>query len=249
LRAKHGRELPRMVDLSAVANELERADPKNKLIAAVRNAGRAQSCIADVSLAQTTLEALAQLSGKADWAPVIHRVAAEHALLANAVFLYARATDTGGRAGERGPTSIRNRLPADERVTHDWIVHIRNAALAHVRPNEPLSDELWHREIVFAVELQNGAWQPAAMTRRVQVNARLIVELRTLLQTAELLLKETYYRRIDYVASALERMTGAADLFPKHLLDPIEVFGSATEAARAIGSPRPGERLAGVINV
>lgn len=240
--------LPKMVDLMAIALQLEQSEPKDKLAGAVRNAGRAQSCVADITLARSTLEALAQLQSLGQWAPVIHRLAAEHAMLANAIILYARATATGAKAGERGHTSIRERLTSEQQKAHDWIIDVRNTAVAHVRANEALAEELWHREIIFAKEQGDGSWLPAAMTRRVQVNPILVGKLRGLLEVAEGLLKQTYYKRIEFVARLLERTPGAAERFPKNLIDPISIFGSEQEAKRALDGARPGGRSVGVID-
>jgi hypothetical protein len=204
--------------------------------------------IGTATLALRTLEALEQLRALDEWASSIHTLAAEHALLANAVILYARATVTDGRTGERGATSVRDRLCSDEQITHDWIIGVRNTALAHVRANHPISDDLWHREIVFAVEQSGGAWLPAAMTRRVQSNPKLAAELRRLLVTADRLLRDTYHKRIEYVAKLLEDTSGVADAFPLALLNPVEVFGSEREAPAALTGQEPGGRTAGIID-
>jgi hypothetical protein len=237
-----------MIDLLAVAAVLEQRDPQSRLAAALRNAGRVQSCVADVRLARSTLEALSQLRKLGEWAPSIPKLAAEHAMVANAVFLYARAAATGAKAGERGHTSIRQRFEPELKSKHDRVVAIRNSALAHVRPNEAITDELWHTEIIFAVEQPNGAWLPAAMTRRVQSNPRLEAELSELLAAAEPLLREMYIKRIDYAAKELSTAAHSLPLNLPVLLDPVAVFGSEAEALQALTGHRPGGRTSGVID-
>jgi hypothetical protein len=242
-------DLPRMADLMAIAKALDERAPGSRLSAGVHNARRVQSCIADLSLAATTLEALGQLQERRGWAPAVHQVAAEHALLANAIFLYARATATGSKSGERGHTSVRERLSSEDQQNHDRIVDIRNIALAHVRPNELIGDELWHIETVFAVETGTHGWVPAAMTRRVQANPSLAAVLRSLLPKAEALLKETYHRRLNYVAQQMNDAADTMPLFEEHLLDPVHFFGSLDEARRALSRAGPGARSYGVIDV
>lgn len=237
-----------MVDLLAVAAELERREPSSKLAAALKNAGRAQSCVADVRLARTTLEALAQLRGKGRWAPAVQLTAAEHALLANSVFLYARAVATGAKQGERGHTPIRAKLSAEDQRRHDRVINVRNTALAHVRANEKVSDDLWHREIVFAVEQPDGAWLPAAVSRRVQANRSLESDLRSLLPTAEDELRAIYFRRLTYATELLQKVPSLLQVLEKHLLDPIEVFDSESEAAKALSRHKAGGKMSGVID-
>lgn len=235
-------------NLSALAISVASRKGGARLANTIKNASRAQSCVSDLSLAQNSLEALSQLQN-ANWnAKPVHRMAVEHSLLANAIILYARATAVGAKRGERGHTSVRDRMDTAHQADHDEIIEVRHLAVAHVRPNQKLSGDLWHRDLVFAVELEDGGWLPAAVTRRVQVHGRMEQRLRRLLPIAESLIKETYHKRLNEIVQQLEQMPDAQELLTDHPLDKIEMFGSAEEAERALGNPGKG-RSEGIINL
>lgn len=237
----------RVADLSALAAQLEADGGDKKLANAIKNASRAQSCIADLTLAQQTMEALAQLSASGWIASPIHRLAAEHALLANTLMLYARATSVGAKLGERGHTSIRDRLNDADRRDHDQLIEIRSTAVAHVAPDHIIDGDLWHREAAFAVEMIDGRWVPAAMTRRVQTHGSCAQILRRLMPKAEQLLRDTYHKRLNYVTQALQALPQVGEKLASYPLDANDLFGSEEEAYAALSDPGRG-RSVGMIN-
>ena len=237
----------RVADLSMLADSIDVLSDKAGLAFAVRNASQAQSCISDLTLAQHSLEALAQLSD-ADWpASPTHRLATEHSLLSNAIILYARATAIGARKGERGRIDIRHSLTPEQQIDHDRVVNIRNLAVAHVRPNTVIDGDHWHRDVVFAVEAINGAWLSAAMTRRVQVHGELAACLRKLIPAAEKLLILTYEKRLNHVTERLQATPGIGTYLEDNPLDLVAFFGSAEEGRRALANPGA-RRSTGIIN-
>jgi hypothetical protein len=235
--------LPRVADLMALVLSLKDENAiKKRLVNTILRARGAQSCVADLTLAQNTCEVIDQLSTiRSDLSP-FSQLVIEYALLVNAIILYARATHSGGKGGERGAISIRAQLDAERQTDHDEIVEIRNRALAHVHANEAVGDNLWHTETVFAVEEFPG-WRPAVVTRRVQISPDTVEKVRMLIPYAEKLIVATYHKLLGEVWDLLAQDSDLLALLERHQLDPVQMFGSANEARTALGGRRSGRNV------
>lgn len=231
--------LPAFADLIALADALESDPNKTRIVDVIRRAGRAQSCRSDLELAKHCCEAIAQFMSPSLVVTPVHLRTTRHALLMNAVLLYARATSTGKKRGERGSVTIEDRLPEELRDTHRHIVAIRDRVYAHVYSNEPIGDRVWHREVVYALCL-GESWLPAAVTRRIQEDATALTDLRKLLPAADKLVRESFIRRINELAELLNQIPDLLPLLEDHRFDAVEFFGSAEEVRRVLASRRLG---------
>jgi hypothetical protein len=216
-----------------MAAELE-ADPQYaKLGYAVRSALVAQSCVADIRQAVDCCAALRSVLGSPRKIGTIERLTIESSLLANAVMLYARATATAAKDGERGAIKITPKMTTEQRADHDILVTIRNRALAHVYTAEPIDGELWHQAVLFAVETEGTGWRPAAGSRRVQNNLSTLERLERQLPVAHAMLTAKSRKRIDAITGMLNDDPLPLATFERFQFDPVERFGSA-EAVQTI---------------
>lgn len=235
-------DLPDFCDLIALADALEQDSGKVRLVDTIRRAGRAQSCRADLELAKNSCEAIAQFDLPSMTATILHRQTARNALLMNAILLYARATSTGKKLGERGSTSIEDRLPPELRADHRQIVNIRDRAYAHVYANEPIGDRIWHREAIFAVRIDDE-WQPASITRRIQENPKVLQQLRKLLPLADELVRGVFLKRIGELAELLNKRDHLLPLLEIHRFDAVAFLGSVEEVWRLLKSRKSGSAV------
>lgn len=225
--------LPRVASLEAIAQAI--ADPNNRtrLTDMIRRMKVAQSCVADLTLASHTIEALVELMRTGWQLSPVHSVAAEHAMIANAVLLYARATSTHGSVGERGSISIEDRLSSEDRADHRRLLALRNRALAHVYSEELFGENVWHQE--SAIALDNGySWVPLVASVRVQVEPETIATLAGLLPKAIALVRDTYQKSNERVVNEMHRIGVTQQEFEAQLIDPISLFGSEEEATLAL---------------
>lgn len=232
-------KFPAFTDLMAVADALENEPSKRRIADLIRRAGRAQSCRADLTLAQHCCEAIAQFSSPSLAVTPTHMGAARHALLMNAILHYARATSTGQKMGERGSISIVDRLPDELKPTHRHVTELRDRAYAHVHTNELIGDRMWHRESVFAVRDDDG-WQPAAITIRIQEDATALNDLRRLLPVANALLTASFHRRINELTAALNEVPDLLPVFEACQFDPVAMSGSPEAVRDILGAKHKG---------
>ena len=239
------RQLPNTADLASLIASLDDHPDFQKLKHLAISAQRAQSCVADLSLAETSMEALAQAS-QVDAMRVtpFHLITIQHALVANAVVLYARATSTHSDGGERGSVSIGDRLAADQFVDHSILLDLRNKVIAHVHSEEAIDQNVWHRERMILREVE-GAWLPGCVTRRMQVDEGIVGRLRRMIPVARDLVRETFYKRIYNVAAMLNEIGVEYDEFAKHPFDSVAFFGSHEAALHAL-TPGPGGSAMGM---
>src|SRR5437868_13660630 len=101
----------KLLDLLAWAKDVCDPNLRTKLVSNVQLAAKAQSCRADLVIAQHCCHAFDELSAKGAMLAFADRQTMASALLMQAALLYARATSTGGKGGERGSISVRDRLP------------------------------------------------------------------------------------------------------------------------------------------
>ena len=240
-------DLPKFADLEAMAAALGPIPQRAKLDNILKRLKRTQSCIADLSLAQHSCEALSQLGSIHTAMPPVHRTAVEHALTANAIVLYARATSTNSNKGERGSVSINDRLSKEDKPDHEMILDLRDKVIAHVHPGEEVADSIWHHEKVFAVEDGQG-WIPAAGTRRVQTEPATAKRLRKMIPLAQAILRVTYDRQIAALVDVLHQIGVEQSLFESHPLDPTTIFGSVEEARRSFQNRHRGQSSGVITN-
>lgn len=238
--------LPEVVDLASLISKLAGHPQHVKLAKMALASQRAQSCVADLSLAHNSLEALAQVD-QLDRLVVTpwHLSTIQHALIANAAVLYVRATSTHSGGGERGSINITDRLSPDDLADHELLVALRNRVIAHVHSDEAIADNVWHAERMIMRE-EGAQWLPGCFTRRIQADAATVARLRRMVPIARHLVRATFLKRIDKLTQALNDFGLEADTFADHLFDAVGFFGSEDEASRAL-SPRPGGSAFGIV--
>ncbi|HTU13051.1 MAG TPA: hypothetical protein VMG08_19335 [Allosphingosinicella sp.] len=152
-------DIPQFTDLRKIAVALEGNADFNELRHTIESVWRAQSCNADIRQAADACEALQVLRRSPRQQPSLTRATTENALLVTGVLLYARATGTSGGKGERGSIQLDHKnLSQEQRTDHAILLEIRNRALAHVYRESPIADNLWHEDLVFAVDLEELGW-------------------------------------------------------------------------------------------
>lgn len=233
--------LPKFADGEALAGDLER-DPRFELLAEIiRRAALEQSCASDLSQAQSCCDALEWLLASPRKRGTMERSATENALLMTAITLYARATATVGKRGERGSVNIRARLAKVDpalATDHDTIVAIRNRAFAHVYPNEAVGGDVWHEERPFLVD-QGAGWLPAGAKRSIQFHKPTFERLLRLLPCAQRLMIEKYHKSTNRMTELYNANPIPTALLEKHLVDPVEFFGSEESVRNALaGIPK-----------
>lgn len=236
--------VPRFTDLRAMAGELE-VDPRyEKMGHAIKMVLVAQSCVADLSQSSDCCKALRALLLSPRKKGTIERAAVESSLLANAIMLYARATSTVAKKGERGAIQIDAKLTLAQKIDHNILVDIRNRALAHVYAAEPIAGELWHDQIMFAVEVDGLGWRPAGGSRRVQFDNTTLERLERQLPIARDLVRARSQKRIEAVTRMLNEQPVPVSLFETHLFDAIERFGSPAAVQNILEGMISGEATA-----
>lgn len=114
-----------------------------------KRASRVQSCVVDLSIARDCAEEAKKLRDPKIDFKFGPRQIYLHSLTNNAIILYARATSTAAKRGERGSINIRNKLSEDYLQIHDSIVDLRNRMTAHAHDNESVVDHVWHRQFLL----------------------------------------------------------------------------------------------------
>jgi len=229
--------LPEVCDLQALIDSLDGDPGHAKLADLARRSRRAQSCHSDLALAATCCESYAQFTNVASSVmPQMHLNAVSHAILASAIILYARATSTSSKGGERGGISIEDRLETlQDLEDHKRIIDLRNRAIAHVHSEEALGTEIWHREKLILKSVGDGTWLPGCVTRRIQANPMAINLVRRMIPIAGRLVRATFLQRLRELAEALEALPETEGMIKAHLFDPISFFDSETSAKEALG--------------
>ncbi len=210
-------KLPAFIDLRSLANVLVGQEPYRRVAAQLDRAAKAQSCVADLHLAQAQCEALSELIRSPRKKGALTRHATEGALLQMAVILYERATAAAAKRGERGSVSVVDQL-----------------TLAHVYPNEEIDGEIWQRDVLLAVERDRG-WQPVAATQRLQFNRVAHERLQRQLPIMSALLANRYQRALSKGLELLNATPLLHAVFDSHRVDPVTVFGSEANARAALG--------------
>ncbi len=225
---------PPFTDLTALIGRLARSGKDGDLRKALLSVWRAQSCVGDLRQAIETHAILTKVTKRPREPDSSEWITIERALLSTAISLYARATGTSSRQGDRGAITLeRGKLTADQWKDHQTLLDVRNQALAHVYSDRTLGDHEWHETLMFAVEDDDGSWKPAAFSRQTGYHRATAERLGRLLPVAHAIVTEAFQRRLTKVTNAINESSVPRDLFAQCQFDPIEKFGNE-EAVRAV---------------
>jgi hypothetical protein len=159
----------------------------------------------------------------------------------NAVLLYARATATNGQPGERGPIQIDDKkLTPEQRVDHKILLEIRNCAQAHVYRQQDIGSDLWHDDVVFAVEVPGSGWKPAVASQRIYFHLPTFNRLMSQLPIVKGLLHQKFLKRIGAVSSRLNDTPVPVALYRAHEFDPIARLGGVKAVEAVLAGIGPG---------
>jgi hypothetical protein len=232
-------ELPLIADLNRIAEELREVPEFEKLTKMIGSATIAQSCHSDLVEASYAIAALSELLASPRRLGTTSRASTENALLVHAITLYARATATQGKQGERGAIDVRAKLGPIEQTEHDLVVRARNRAIAHVYPGEEIGERTWHRDHLLAQQFPDG-WAPFGYTNRVQRDLATLQRLRRLIPSARVIVEAAFERRVGAIVNLMNATPIDDELFRRAKVDPIALYGSVEEALRAAKSRTEG---------
>lgn len=230
---------PRFTNLRALASEIAHAPEYSRVLEAIDKAARAQSCVSDLAEAETCCVALRELLASPRRRGTLTRLATEGSLLRTAVTLYERATSAGAKKGERGSIQIAERLNAEQLEDHENLVSVRHRSLAHVYAGEEIDGQVWHRDVLFAVE-EPPAWYPAAASNRLQFADQTLQRLERQAPVALRLVKERFHSRLAKLTDMLNDNPLPAAVFEKHIFDPVPVFGSERSVQNVLEARKEG---------
>ncbi|MGQ0279056.1 hypothetical protein ACT17R_10435 [Sphingopyxis sp. Q841] len=229
--------IPAIVDLEALASKLHKRSGNKKVYGTVQKALLTQACLSDLRLAEALVSQLGEIGISTNEAEFAVKSLSRTALMTTATILYARATATGSGNGERGSVKLSN-LNAQEKIDHELLVDIRNGAIAHVRRGENLGDDIWHRNFVFAKQVGDGKWQPAAGSLSIAAHDATIEALRRQIPVAIKLMMAKCQERLEDVQKAFLESDLRREDFREHEVDPTKWFGSMAATERMlIGGP------------
>jgi hypothetical protein len=218
--------LPDFTDLRQIALALPEQGKFEDLRHAIESVWRAQSCNADLRQAADACDALRELRSSPRKRGSLARATTENALLVTGVMLYARATGTSGKMGERGSIQIdQKQLTSDQRDDHARLIDIRNRALAHVYRDTPIGENFWHEDLIFAVDRAELGWKPAVGSNRISFHLETFDRLLRQLPVADALLMRAFHRRMDAMTRMINAASAPLDLFLRFRFDPLEKFG------------------------
>lgn len=226
---------PPFTDLLALSKDLKRTTKQKKLSETLLQAWRAEACLGDLLQASDCCQRLRNMVDQNDRSHDPGEQTVIKALQTTAVMLYARATSTSGKAGERGSIQLNKQsLSSEQKEDHDDLISLRNQALAHVNPNHKIGDQLWHKVILFAIPNANGQWVPAAATNETTWHRATLERLERMLPVAIEFVGERFKVRLKAVQEGLDEAGIGEALLRKHLFDPLKIFGSEAVVKRIL---------------
>jgi hypothetical protein len=233
--------LPVTVDLMKLAASLEARGGNRKLAGALRNAWRAQSCVADLGQAQSACDALDALeSADVSFDPAT-LWQLQTGLLTSGVLLYARATSTGGSRKERGSIQLdTGKLTHEQRAEHHMLVRLRNSALGHVELGAEVAGDFWHRDFLFAKAVDVDDWQVASASLAIGFQVEAARALKRQVPIAAELVAARCRQRLAVALQLLREAKPSDAAMRQHAVDPVDWFGSVEAALLAL-SGAPGE--------
>jgi hypothetical protein len=238
-------DLPRYVDLEAIAAELATSPEQEAISDQLRRAARTASCLADLKQSLMLVETLRERLASSP-EPAGPHWPLEYALQMQAIVLYGRATSTQqkrGSGGERGSIAIEAKLTPAQLEDHNLLLRTRNRAIAHVYHDEEIDDETWFRGAFIAVEIAEGNWLPGAFDERLEVHHGVLVRLERQLPIAISLLREAFHKRLDILTASIRMADDLEALFQRHLVDPVSLMGSREAVIESYEGISAGEAL------
>ena len=237
---KHGScdmNYPPFVDLLALSENLNRTNKHRKLNKILLQAWRAQSCLGDLLQADECCKFLRLKVDEKDEITEPQEQTIIKALQNSAVNLYARATSTSGKLGERGSIQLdTGQLAKEQKEDHEALITLRNQALAHVNLEHKMGARLWHKISLFAVLNCIGHWQLAAAPNETTWNRETLECLERMLPLAIKFMQGKSRTRISAASEALNEAEISEATFRKFLFDPVKVFGSDAVVERLLKS-------------
>lgn len=222
-------------NLVAVVDELAGQPGFEQLPKMLATAALVSACATDLHAASDILNALNGLVASSRSRGQLNKMATESGLLVAAVHYYCRATAIEAKGSERGCSKIANELTDKQREDHYAIVNVRHRGLTHVTNNAAIGPGLvWNESAPIAIEIADRAWKVAISTRHIGFNRALHEQLQRQVPISIAIMDRRFHRRIEAFQAKLMTATDLEDLFHRHLIDPIQVFGSEAAAEAAI---------------
>lgn len=228
---------PPFVDLLALSASYSITKKQKKLNGLLIQAWRAEACLGDLLQAKDCCKILrAKVNDKVEPFGLEEQTIVK-ALQTTAVSLYARATSTGAKPGERGSIKLDKKQMTDEQnADHKALILLRNQALAHVNREHKMGTRVWHQVVLFAVRSDAGQWIPAAATNETTWNRETLDCLDRMLPVAIHFVENKFRSTMEAVREALGDVGVSARTFDKFLFNPIEVFGSEAVVDQILNS-------------
>jgi hypothetical protein len=232
---------PPFIDLSALAETLEKQIDNKLLRRKLEQAWRAQSCLGDLRQADDCRQILRKMVNRSQAENTPDLMTIERSLLLMGVILYVRATATSGQRGERGSIQLKeSALSPEQLADHRDLVEVRNQAFAHVYGSQPLASHVWHKDIFFAVEMKSGVWKPASATNQTSYHADTLDKLERMLPIANKLVLSQFHRRMKAVEDEVNSHGISNAMLMNHAFDPVAVFGSELGVLQVLASAQKG---------
>lgn len=227
-----------------LADHLTAVGGKQRVVGALTNAWRAQSCVADLSQAGAICHQIGNLpTSVLDLLSFPELANVQTSLMTSAVILYARATHTSGSKSERGSIQLDlKKMNAQQQEDHQALIRIRNGAIAHVETNERIAGDHWHANYLFAKRVRERVWAYASGSTSIGINYDAVRILQRQIPVASSLLLAICRKRLDDVERVLREAAISEAMILQYEVDPLEWFGSP-EAAQLMLRGNPGEEI------
>jgi hypothetical protein len=216
-------------------------DQHKRLAKIIMQARDAHSAHTDLASAFDMITAMPEASHAAEggvkWAN--HAVPA---LMASAILLYARATNSSSK--HRATLDLHSDFSNEEKNEHDWICNLRNDALAHYGPGENFNGAAWHQEMVMLpLDRPNDA-RILMASRRVAASPEVVSRVKKQVHRALILAQRVIQRRdealVDEANKAMTSDEEFAVFLKRFVIDMEEVFEGHPITEIAINGPRLG---------
>jgi len=216
---------PDFTDLRRIAAELTGNKEFDKLRKLIEQVWRVQSCITDLRQSADCCDALTTLLISPRQKQSASRATTENSLLMSGVMFYARATGTSGQLGERGSIKLDDKkLTTEQRIDHKNLLEIRNRAFAHVYRESPIASNLWHDDMVFAVDLADQGWKPAVSSSRISFHVLTFQRLLRQIPVADEFMTRIFHKRMNAMMVTMNDGSIPLEIFLRFRFDPIDKF-------------------------
>lgn len=134
------------------------------------------------------------------------------ALLATAIILYCRATDTMNREGKRSRVPIADRYTAEQKSAHRYMMKLRNTVLAHYGRGDDLQDGFWAKEFLV-LELRTTSYLIRHSYERVNYRQHVWEDLENLLPVALKILDGIQLEKEKHLYAEIGRLSECDERF------------------------------------